>query len=232
MSSGNEPLAPCNICGGQEFRTGPLDRLSNTKRLPACVKCGALERHRIARRLFDLFPDALLNGRRVLQFSPDQSVKAERVAELRISEYGVSDSLDIQAIAVADGSYDWVVCHHVVNFIPDDEKALREMLRVVGPWGAVLLTVGGTTHAFETQVFDRPTGPHAAYKIYGCDFADFLAQVVPTAAILEVVATDPCTATLDTTYVYGRNIELLRTIGRAVAPHNLYARLNRSRAAT
>ncbi len=232
MNSGTEPLAPCNICGGQEFRTGPLDRLSNTKRLPACVKCGALERHRIARRLFDLLPDALLNGRKILQFSPDHSVKPERVAELRISEYGVNDSLDIQAIAVADGSYDWVVSHHVVNFIPDDKKALQEMLRVVGPKGAVMLTVGGTTHAFETQVFDVPTGPHAAYKIYGCDFADLLAQVVPTAGVLEVVATDPSTATLDTTYIYAQNIDLLRTIGRALAPHNLYARLNRPRVAT
>jgi len=189
------------------------------------LKCGALERHRIARRLFDLLPDALLNGRRVLQFSPDHSVKPERVAELRVSDYGVSDSLDIQAIAVADGSYNWIVSHHVVNFIPDDKKALREMARVVGPKGAVLLTVGGTTHAFETQVFERPTGPHAAYKIYGCDFAEFLAQVVPTAGILEVVGTDPSTATLDTTYIYSQDIELLRTIGRAFAPHNIYARL-------
>lgn len=230
MSQSTAPLAPCTICRCETFQPGPLSRLSNTGRLPCCTKCGSLERHRIARRVMDLLPESLLIEKRVLQFSKDDSVKAARLAEHRVSEYGSSDSLDIQAIAVADGSYDWVVSHHVVNFVPHDDKALTEMLRVAGPNGAVLVTVGGTTDTFDTRVFDEPTGPHAAYKIYGSDFADRLQQLLPSAHLLEVVAIDPCTATLDVVYVYSRRVELLREVGRALAPHNLFARLSVARA--
>ncbi len=226
MSHSTEPLIACNICAGTAFQPGPLKRLSNTGRLPCCVACGSLERHRIARRVFDLLPDALVANRKVLQFSRDDSIDPSRVAQLRVSEYGSSDSLDIQAIAAGDGSYDWVVSHHVVNFVPDDAKALSEMLRVAGPNGAVLLTVGGTTDSFDTRVFDEPTGPHAAYKIYGSDFVERIWKYAPKASVLEIVATDPCTATLDVIYVYSERTQLLAEIGRAMAPHNLYARLN------
>ena len=54
-----------------------------------------------------------------------------------MSVWGGKNSLDIQAIDLPDGSYDWVISNHVVNFIPDDLSALREMNRVAGQDGIV-----------------------------------------------------------------------------------------------
>jgi len=229
VSDAQAPLASCNVCGESSFQPGPFKRLSMTGRLPCCVGCGSLERHRIARRVMDLLPDSLIAGKRVLQFSMDSSVNKARVSEHRVSEYGASDSLDMQAIAVEDGRYDWIVSHHVVNSVENDVKGLREMLRVVGPKGAVLISVGGTCDRFDTQIFSEATGPYLAFKHYGGDFVERFYDHVPNASALELVATDPCTATLDVIFIYSREIELLREIGRVMAPRNIYARLTTAR---
>lgn len=218
-------IAPCIVCGGTDFRTGPCDRLSNTGRLPCCKHCGSLERHRIIRRIAGLFPARLLAGKRALQFSTDDSLDPAPFAEFTVSVYGGKNSLDIQAIDLPDGSYDWVISNHVVNFIPDDLSALREMNRVAGQDGIVLLTVGGTTHQYGTQTFDKPTGPHQAFRIYGSNFAERITEALPEVHVLELVATDPSTATLDSVYLYSWNRQHLRDIASATAPSNIHARI-------
>ena len=43
----------CNICGGQDFETGPKGRKSKfTEKLPKCTQCESLERHRIIRDIW------------------------------------------------------------------------------------------------------------------------------------------------------------------------------------
>ncbi len=222
-------LASCNVCGGSEFQRGPSKRLSMTGRLPCCAGCGSLERHRIARRIMDGLPDSLIQGKRVLQFNNDSCVDKTRVAEHRVSELGPSDSLVVQTVAVEDGRYDWVVSHHVVNLVENDVKGLREMLRVAGPKGVVLLTVGGTWDSFDTQVFPVATGPYRAFRHYGSDFIERFFEQLPNASALELVATDPCTGTLDAVFIYSRDVDVLREIGRVMAPNNVYARLTLAR---
>jgi len=40
-----------------------------------------------------------------------------------------------------DGAFDLVVCVHVLEHVPDDRKAIREMVRVLKPGGMALLLV-------------------------------------------------------------------------------------------
>jgi len=222
-------LASCNVCGGGEFQRGPSKRLSMTGRLPCCVGCGSLERHRIARRVMDSLPDSLLSGKRLLQFNNDTCVDQGRVAEHRVSQVGAPGSLDLRAVAVEDGRYDWVVSHHVFNSVENDVLGLREMLRVAGASGAVLFTVGGTWDSFDTHNFPSATGPYRTFRHYGSDFVERFYEQVPSASALELGAIDPSTATLDVVFIYSQNVELLREIGRVMAPHNIYARLTLAR---
>jgi hypothetical protein len=172
-------------------------------------------------------PESLISGKRVLQFNDDGGVDKARVAEHRVSPHG---SLDTQALE--EGRYDWIVAHHLVNAVEDDVGWLREMLRVAGTRGVVLLTVGGTSDRFETEVFPAAKGPYAAFRHYGGDFVARFHQHLPNANALEVVATDPCTATLDVVFMYSRDDEVLREIGRVMAPNNVYARLTLARSSS
>lgn len=48
---------------------------------------------------------------------------------------------DITAMPFKDGDFDIVICSHVLEHIPDDRKAMREILRVLKPGGVAMLMV-------------------------------------------------------------------------------------------
>ena len=48
---------------------------------------------------------------------------------------------DVQALPFAADSFDLILCNHVLEHIPDDRLAMRELLRVLAPNGIALLLV-------------------------------------------------------------------------------------------
>lgn len=47
--------------------------------------------------------------------------------------------MDITAMDFPDNTFDCVTCYHVLEHIPDDRKAMREILRVMKPGGWAIL---------------------------------------------------------------------------------------------
>jgi SAM-dependent methyltransferase len=47
--------------------------------------------------------------------------------------------MDLQALDLPDGSFDVVVCCHVLDYVPDDRKALQEIRRVLRRGGRAFL---------------------------------------------------------------------------------------------
>ena len=52
--------------------------------------------------------------------------------------------LDLQSIDLPDSSVDVVMCAHVLEHVPDTDKALGELRRVIRPGGIALLSVRGS----------------------------------------------------------------------------------------
>lgn len=73
----------------------------------------------------DLSPSALASSRRKLRL-------AGRTADLQI--------MDASAIRYPDGSFDRVLCMHVLDFVEDPVPAVREIVRVLGPGGRFVVT--------------------------------------------------------------------------------------------
>ena len=73
----------------------------------------------------DLSPSALASSRRKLR-------ARGRTADLQI--------MDVTAIRHPDGSFDRVLCMHVLDFVDDTGQAVREIVRVLGPGGRFVVT--------------------------------------------------------------------------------------------
>jgi hypothetical protein len=219
------PCAPCNICGGTAFRHGPSQRLASTGRLPLCASCHSLERHRIVRRVFDRLRPRFTEGRRLLQFSRDPGPDPAWFRETTVSVWGGENSLDLQNIELPDARYDWIYSSHVLNHVPDHAAALREMQRVVGADGVVLLSVGGTVSNYVSTPSNLTLGPDRQFHLYGTEFADDVREMLPDVTVLELVTVDPCTCTMDSVYLTSRNVNQLREMAGRSVPDNIHARV-------
>ncbi len=56
---------------------------------------------------------------------------------------GVDDQVDIMEMPYESGSFDVVLCSHVLEHVDDDKKAVKELFRVLrkGGWGIVMVPI-------------------------------------------------------------------------------------------
>jgi SAM-dependent methyltransferase len=180
----------CPCCDGLFERFEPFGERPRENAL--CPGCGSLERHRL---VWLYLRDRLRLGMqplRVLHLAPEECLRPllESIlgldyvaADLRSS---VADILvDICALPFASDSFGLVICNHVLEHIPDDRRAMREILRVLRPGGQALMQVPierdrettfedwtVTSREERTRVFGG--GSHV--RIYGRDYYDRLRE--------------------------------------------------------
>jgi SAM-dependent methyltransferase len=128
-----------------------------------CPKCGSLERHRLltlANREYDFF-----HAKDVLHFAPEIGVRdlilAHRPRSYTTADLfapGVDRREDIESLTIKDGSYDMVICLHVLEHV-NDRKAISELYRVLRPGGTLLAMfpiVEGWEETFEDTARTSP----------------------------------------------------------------------------
>src|SRR5690606_8666735 len=89
--------------------------------------------------------------------------------------------MDITDIQYPAGSFDVIYCSHVLEHVPDDQQAIRELCRVRRPGGwAVLMVPITVERTYEDPSITDPAGRLAAFgqenhvRRYGLDFAERL----------------------------------------------------------
>ena len=137
--------ARCNICRwtGAAF----VGHLHSESAL--CPRCGSIARDRFLFHCFVKRTRPML-GARLLETSPRLG-DDYRSAMASWFSYVCSDfderahrgvmRIDLQDIAFADASLDVVLTPHVLEHVPETDRALRELLRVLVPGGRVYLQV-------------------------------------------------------------------------------------------
>jgi SAM-dependent methyltransferase len=180
----------CPLCDSA-FRFRPF---GNPSRLKAqCPGCGSLERHRLL-WLWLQQSGVLQRGGRILHFAPEICL-ARRFLSLAGIEYLSADAcithyavpgireMDITDIALPDANFDLVIASHILEHVPDDRRAMREVRRVLKPGGTALLLVPFEDRAdtYEDWSITTPEGRAAAFgqhdhvRIYGYD--DYLSRL-------------------------------------------------------
>jgi len=141
--------AACNVCGweGRAFADDHWHRDS------VCPDCGSQVRHRLLAALFNGwatgFDEAsLLSGKEILHFAPERQLR-ERVRKAAArhvtADFDRGDCdlrLDMSAMpTVPDAGFDVVIACDVLEHVPDDAAAFRELRRILRPGGLAILTV-------------------------------------------------------------------------------------------
>ncbi len=125
----------------------PYGRLTRRENAFA-PKSLSLERHRLI-WLYLQHVGALRQPRlRVLHMAPEWCLQKQlqRVEGLQYTSADLESPwaevhCDIQALPFQDNSFDWILCNHVLEHIPNDRLAMRELHRVLAPGGSAMLLV-------------------------------------------------------------------------------------------
>ena len=153
----------------------------------------SLERH----RLFWLYVTNETNffkeHLKVLHFAPEQCF-LKRFKSLKNLEYTTTDLLspiadvkaDICDLPFEDNSYDVILCNHVLEHIPDDSTAMRELYRVMKPGGWGIFQIPQDLNREVTFEDDSITdkaerakifGQYDHVRVYGRDYFDKLRAI-------------------------------------------------------
>src|SRR4051812_99023 len=178
---GDEVECPC--CGGRfsRFMSGLSHRATRV-----CPRCGAQERHRALwlymRERTDLFSRPELS---ILHWAPEYALQRS-LRSLPNAAYVSADlegdeamqHMDMTNVPFKDGAFDLIVCVHVLEHVPDDRQAMREMVRVLRPGGVAMLLVPIVLEqpTLEDPAIVTPAQRKEAYwqedhvRLYGGDF--------------------------------------------------------------
>lgn len=150
----------CVCCGGR------FGRFAGSE----CPWCGAAPRQRQLLIYLQTATDLFDRPYRLLHIAPERCL-LRRFSTLPLVTYvsgDLSDSamlrFDVTKLPFADGSFDAIICLHVLEHVEDDLSAMREFRRVLTPEGLAVLQVpiGG-----ETTIEDPVTDPRERLKRYG-----------------------------------------------------------------
>jgi SAM-dependent methyltransferase len=114
-----------------------------------CPYCRSESRHRLLWLVLAEDRSGGQTKRDLLHFAPEWCLERRFRTDGRLGRYvtadlsapGVDVHTDITALSFADGSFDAIVCSHVLEHIPDDRAAMRELHRVLRPGGVAYVQV-------------------------------------------------------------------------------------------
>jgi hypothetical protein len=159
----------CPVCRYESARFMTHVGAGYVVRNAMCPRCGSFPRHRGFAVLLDRYEGERLkrlpsdDGLRLL-FAPEYSMKQVLdpyvTGLVGVDLKQINDLVihreDIMNLRFSDESVDFLSCFHVVEHVPDDQRALLELRRVLRPGGLAILNVPITFGRWDSLSFGRP----------------------------------------------------------------------------
>jgi SAM-dependent methyltransferase len=195
LASGGLPVGLSLLYSGSRYRCPICERgfrrlmYSNGRDLAVCPGCGSRERHRHLWLYLQRETDFFRRPARVLHIAPEPSL-LERLSPLPHLDYVAGDldpppglrRIDVTQMEFPDGHFDWILCFHVLEHVPDDRSAMGELHRVLRRGGTAIVQVPVMREITDEdpEVTDpqerlRRFGQADHVRVYGRDFYDRLA---------------------------------------------------------
>ena len=154
----------------------------------------SLERHRLfwiyLKNETDFFS---ATKKKVLHFAPEQAFY-NQFKKIKKINYTTTDlfspladvKADICNLPFKDNEFDYIFCNHVLEHIPDDNKAMSELFRVLAPNGIGIFQIPqdlSREFTFEDDSIKDPKeratifGQYDHVRVYGRDYFDKLREI-------------------------------------------------------
>ena len=189
------PKVECPICKSSNIMYLPF----NYRKDAFCPNCYSLERHRfLYHYLFNIL-EIYSKDMKILHFAPEKAIYDLLNDKPSIDYYPVDLNenyplkirrvVDMCSICYEDNTFDMTLAVDVLEHIPDDRKAMKELYRVVKPaaeGGIVILMVPlyrDLKATFENEEYNTPElrrkyfGQEDHVRKYGLDIIDRLESV-------------------------------------------------------
>lgn len=174
----------CPLCGWTGYQFMPRTHPRKPSADAFCPRCGSAERHRFA---YVALKDRYKFLQSTLHVSPEKSVTkwlrsiSDNYISCDIVPGRAMDAQDLTRLTYPDASFDFLWCSNVLEHIPDDAAAMREMLRVLSNNGTCLVQVPiWRRQTFEDHSVTDPKdrlrlfGQDDHVRLYGLDIEDRL----------------------------------------------------------
>ncbi|UJH91079.1 methyltransferase domain-containing protein [Antarcticibacterium sp. 1MA-6-2] len=134
----------------------------------------SLERHRLLWLYLNAETGFFRDNLKVLHFAPEQAFYS-RFRKLKNLNYTTTDlnspladvKADICNLPFEDSSFDFILCNHVLEHIPNDTRAMQELFRVLKPGGTAILQIPQDLSREVTFEDDSITSREERAKIFG-----------------------------------------------------------------
>lgn len=153
----------------------------------------SLERHRLLWLYLKNETDFFSRDLKVLHFAPEQAFYNQFKKQKNLN-YTTTDlespladvKADICNLPFENDAYDIILCNHVLEHIPDDTKAMKELYRVLKPGGMAILQIPQDLSREKTfednSITDKAErakifGQYDHVRVYGRDYFDKLRSI-------------------------------------------------------
>lgn len=178
-----EEAHSCPICSShpEHFLPYGVSNRENAK----CPECGSVERYRLLYLYLSQETTFLQTPNRVLDIAPVpsftklcQSIPNIQYISTDLFSPRATVRSDVTRLPFPNNAFDYLVCYHVLEHVPQDIVAMQEILRVLKPEGTAFLQVPVDINRQKTledpsvspENYERIFGQKDHVRIYGSDF--------------------------------------------------------------
>ncbi len=183
----------CSCCNQHSLMFLPLQYTKNG----ICPKCQSFHRHRLLTTYLGRNTELFVTEKelRILHIAPEKYIsdkieknknliytKGDKFAAGYEKSYKNTMNLDISNLTFDNETFHLVICNHVLEHIVDDQKAMRELYRVLKKdgWAVLMVPFSDWENTYEDFTITTDEGREKAFgqkdhvRMYGKDFVNRL----------------------------------------------------------
>lgn len=168
---GNKHTDPINGKSYRKFLPYGYENVRENVLSPGTL---SLERHRLLWLYLKNKTNFFTENLKVLHFAPEQAFY-KKFRNMKNLDYTTTDlnspiadvKADICNLPFSDNEFEFIICNHVLEHIPDDTKAMQEIYRILKPTGIAILQIPYKADLKTTFEDDSITDPKERARIFG-----------------------------------------------------------------